>query len=248
MSRKNLKIFRMKNKLSLVCIIFFSAFLLLSCGSKTLEGTWCQIRSIENANGDRTEITKNKIFQYIGRSIYDSIGTPIPFMDTSIQINEKDSTIHELKMMFLEGEKYVAATAFKENTYKFHLVNEDELILGRAKYYRISEDDVDNYIEGELKKRKQEEEEYKELKKSFSKQEYLYGIWEYSGNGVEAKYIINDNDKYSFYSNVGGLENGNWSGGPESITFQTEGGFVTARGSVTEDGELSVGNMVFTKN
>ena len=86
------------------------------------------------------------------------------------------------------------------------------------------------------------------MKKSFSKQEYLYGIWEYSGNGVEAKYIINDNDKYSFYSNVGGLENGNWSGGPESITFQTEGGFVTARGSVTEDGELSVGNMVFTKN
>ncbi len=242
----------MKNKLSLVCIIFFSAFLLLSCGSKTLEGIWCTYKSLESADGERMEINKNKQFHYFKYLLnYDSNGTPIPNMDTSIQINEKDSTIHELKMLYLEGDKYEADPDFKETTYKFHLINEDELIIGNSKYYRISEDDVDNYIEGELKKRKQEEEEYKELKKSFSKQEYLYGIWEYSGNGVEAKYIINDNNEYSFYSDLlgdSGFEKGNWSGGPESITFQTEDGFGTARGSVTEDGELSVGNMVFTKN
>lgn len=91
-------------------------------------------------------------------------------------------------------------------------------------------------------------EDGQENEDAFKKQDYLYGFWEYKGNGIDANYIINEANEYTFYSSVAGSEQGSWSGGPDGINFQTEGGIQTGNGYINKEGELVVANMVFTKN
>ena len=242
-------------------IVCFILTIFSSCGNSEkqegIEGIWVNAYSfknfdednkewqpsnkdIEDWNGTRIEIKNNKVLEFYGINL--------PSIETEIQLNKQDSTavISNRKWHYPDGsEEHDSNLCRKVECY---LRFPNLLIYDGAVYWRITSDEVDDYIVRGTEKLKQEEEELQVRRKSYSNDNYLYGVWVYENNGIQAKYIIESNNTYSFFSSIAGAESGTWTGNPKQIFLETNTGFKVGSGFITEDGKLNILGMLFSKN
>jgi hypothetical protein len=187
-------------------------------------------------------------------------------------ISSKDnSTIVEFTIRFnVAGDFYIISS--RDDRYGEATNSSDE--TGRSLTRTESEDLIDQILKSvnkltdeeieeieskeaaEIKAKESEEAQRKadeEVRRErYSLQNYPVGTWVYTGQGITAKYILNSDGTYFYYSslNTGGANSGTWEYRTYSleIGFTLTGGFSGGVGKFNENtGNLEKGGMIYTK-